>query len=423
MSARALALLLVILPAAGLAGCLAGEEATTPSANNAEENTTPVAPGALPDNRSGEFSAFKETNATEDGKGGLEHHHDNWGGQTRIDLFVLRAMMWPRPSASGTSAVFHMPPGALVYEGTSQVEFTVSNPQRHVCDPSAATFGGEHTCTSGSGFGTPEVPTVPDPNPPTLKLEYMHAAASEWIPLGDLAWGTPFIIPISNPAETDMPHATTSLWQFRVLSSSPADVTLTFDVSATIIRGPAGIPLWPGHPDFYKETRFRTVYDGTVAIREGGQLTALLGRQFEPAKPEKLISYGTKTLYVYANITGYEGTPGFAPTNWYLYYKNATGDWNITDIYDANNAVESAKSLKFVLKVDDAGMDTPYAPSSRWEFLVRGALANCYSGCAAYSAEYTLTVIATDLLADEYTCGGIAETVCPTGAKEEGRKR
>lgn len=53
------------------------------------------------------------------------------------------------------------------------------------------------------------------------------------------------------------------------------------------------------------------------------------------------------------------------------------------DIHDGPVTVKEAKNLLFVLPVDDAGMDTPYATLSRRERLMRSALENRFSGCAA----------------------------------------
>ncbi|HWG89851.1 MAG TPA: hypothetical protein VNZ52_03285, partial [Candidatus Thermoplasmatota archaeon] len=244
-----------------------------------------------------------------------------------------------------------------------------------------------------------------------------------WIPFGPIQWGVPVTIPITNPAETDMPHSTTSLWQFRVVGESILDTTLVFDSQVKIYRGPADIPLWPGHPDFYAKGHWRVVQPEINAVtRDYGQLNynGLQQSEVTSVRPEKLISYGTQTLYVYVNITAYEGRPGASPDHWYLYFHNASGGWNITTLNDANNTVGPVPhDLLFILKVDPNGMDTPYAPSSRWEFQLRGTLnaggLGCYLDCADYEVEYRMTILATDLKPDRpYTCGGVGEDVCPT---------
>ncbi|HVL48286.1 MAG TPA: hypothetical protein VM889_07000 [Candidatus Thermoplasmatota archaeon] len=406
---RAFALLAVglLLAVSLLAGCIGSKDDPAPE-QGLNESEQDLGNLSMPDARDGRFNAFDETNRTENGTGGIDHHHDYWMGRTRVELFKLRAEMFPRPSPGGTDVEFNMPLGQTVYEGTAAFEFLVSNPERHVCDPSAATFSTKYTCTDGNGLGAPN-PGVraPDPSPPPLKLYYLHSATAEWIDAGTLAWGTPLVIKVQ-PRETDMPHSTTSLWRFRVVSTRPlVDSTLTFEASATIVKGEGSVPRWPGHPDFYADKRYRLIYDDVSTTSEGGQLANATGFQHKLTQksPNRLISYGTRTLLVWINVTKFEPQPGFAPTVWYLYFHNASNDWMATHLFDKeNNSIEKTKNLHFRLKVDDAGMDSPYSDASRWEFVLRGTYEipgttyTCYSGCAVYRAEYQMKIIATDIV-------------------------
>ncbi|HLE97715.1 MAG TPA: hypothetical protein VI997_10130 [Candidatus Thermoplasmatota archaeon] len=397
----------VLLPAL-LAGCIDDPgETLTGSAEVGDD--ADLANLTMPDNRSGSFNAFRETNATEEGVGGMAHDHDYWKGRDRVDLFSLRSYMGPRPGAEGASVVFGMPNGSLVYEGTATIEFTVKNPERHVCDPSGFTLNAKDTCTDGTGAGTPALPRVPDPAPPKLRLEYLHSAASTWIPAGDLVWGSALVLPV-RPVETDMPHSTRSLWLFRVVSTQPlVDATLTFEAAATIVRG-EGVAEWPGHPDFYAKKPWRVVYDGPASTREAGFGGPVFGfnDSLEQKTPGKLVSYGTRTVLAWINITSYQGAPGFEPTYWYLYFHNATGDWYTADVFKKDNTI-AVKNLLFTLPVTDDGMDSPYAPDSRWEFVLRGTKEldplvtglTCYGGCATYGVDYQMTIIATNQVLPE----------------------
>jgi hypothetical protein len=134
------------------------------------------------------------------------------------------------------------------------------------------------------------------------------------------------------------------------------------------------------------------------------------------------VSYGTKTVEVFINITSYSspspapGGEGTGPDVWYLYFHNATGIWQATPLFDTkNNSVDHTK-LHWTIAATDDGMDSPYAPDSRWEFVLRGTQAippgeeqgvppvlTCYGGCATYDVKYQMTVIASDLVAPEYT--------------------
>lgn len=395
-----------------LAGCLrpASEDELADAATIEEEL------GVAPEGR-GPIIAFEETNETEEGVGGVDHHHDYWQGRARVVIFEDTAMMSPFPDSEGVAAQFRPPQEnqSFIFEGTSAVEFTISEPTRHVCEP-VVTFGGRFYCTDYLGEGQPTAPTVPDPNPPTgLKLRYKHASTSQWIDVGELAWGSPVAIKITDPTQTDMPHATMSSWEFLVESPNAQDSTLAFKAKAELVRGEGDVPLWPGHPLFYTPERpSRVVVENVAAKACDGGLTGagcvLAGEGVEPVVPTKLISYGTRTLYIWANITDAQfPNPATQPKVWFLYHRNSTGANNITDIFDEEgHGIEKMEHM-WILPVDDGSMDSPYADGSRWEFELGAAYTppagpSCYGGCADWYASYTLTVIASgiELPADDY---------------------
>lgn len=393
-------LVALLLASPLLAGCLKKPEGEVDAA--AVVNETAFVP---PEGR-GPIVAFEETNATEAGAGGVDHHHDLWNGQSRVVIFETQAMMSPGASPDGVSATFRPPQGTFIFEGTGLVEFTIANPTRHACEP-LVTFGGKFYCTDYLGEGRPAAPPVPDPKPSDgLELRYKHASTAEWIDAGPLAWGTPLPIKITQPTETDMPHATSSVWEFQVTSPHSYDSTLAFTAKAEMVRGEGDVPLWPGHPDFYAERDSRTVVESVPAKACDGGLTGagclLAGDGVEPVVPSKLISYGTRTLYIWANITDAQfPNPATQPTVWFLYHRNATGQNNITDIFDQNHAID-VREHSWILPVDDGSMDSPYADGSRWEFELGAAFtppagSSCYGGCADWYAEYTLTVIASSV--------------------------
>lgn len=404
MAARSLIVALLFL-GAGMAGCISGESpaGTLDSGNTTAEGVSDVPP----DGRDGRIVAFEETNMTEEGSGGLEHHHDYWGSATRLLLFEGRKPMQPSPDDQNRAyATFRVNPPSLVYEGTGSVEFTISEPERHACEP-VLTLGGEddYVCTDHNTLGVPEAPGVPDPagGSSGMKLRYRHGATSTWIDAGDLTWGTPLVIQVTDPRQTDMPHSTASLWQFQVVSPNPHDTTLTFHAKAELVRGEGEVPEWPGHPLFYTpEKRFRDIYDGPAVSGDTGMGGAIVPEEAGPVNPERLISYGTRSLYVWANISEVSApNPATAPTNWYLRYRNATGQLNITDPFSVNHTAD-VKEHFWILPVDDNGMDSPYADGSRWEFEIYGALTTpaltCYSGCASYVVKYTLRILASDIV-------------------------
>jgi hypothetical protein len=415
MQLRTILLGLVLLgPAA--AGCLGGGDdgaLDAAATNESALNTT------APDGR-GRIVAFEETSATEEGVGGLDHHHDYWAGRERVVIFETDAMMQPMQAeetvAYEAHATFRPPDGTFVYEATETVEFTITKPQRHVCE-GEVTLGGEFVCTDNYAG----VPRVDDPSPPTgLKLRYKHAITTSWIDAGDIVWDAPVAIKITNPIQTDMPHATSSVWEFQVLSPNKADSTLTFTAKAEIVRDTSGeVPLWPGHPDFYVDSPTRKVLSASWGACDT-QGCALAGDDVGPIHAEKLVSYGTRTLYVWVNITDYQApNPALAPTNWFLFHRNATGRDNVTNVFDSENHPIDKREHLWILPVDDNGMDSPYADGSRWNFELGAALQtllSCYGGCAQWSAKYTIDIVATnvELPLAEYDMYCLRDDYCPT---------
>lgn len=415
------ALLLFALP---LAGCLKGPAEETPEAIETTDFNK-----ANP-NANATLIAFEETNKTEAGVGGVDHHHDMWGGASRVVLFEEATMM-----DTGAAVDFRPPQGRLVYEGAQTIEFTISNPERRVCEP-LFTLGGDLVCTDNfinktAGFvGAPApaegLPRAPDPTggPAGLELRYKHASTTEWIDVGPLTWGAPTVLKITSPTQTDMPHATSSLWEFQVASPNAQDATLTFTAKAEMVRGEGNVPLWPGHPDFYADKSFREVLNlpDAEACDSGLSNTGCLTadpEKAEPVAPTKLISYGTKTLHVWVNITEATMTnPATAPQNWFLYHLNATGRSNLTNPFDADAPIDK-REFYWILPVDDNGMDSPYADASRWTFQLGASITTpalaCYSGCAEWSAKYSIVVLATneELPFEQYHYSCLRDEECP----------
>jgi len=425
MTARTAFLCLALL-GAGLAGCLGAPEqpAGTEEMNETGFNTT---------NPQGQtLLAFEETNATEEGVGGVDHHHDYWVGRTRVEIFSMEAMMQPMGAADAASyeaqATFRPPDGTFVYESTATVEFTISDPKRHVCE-GEFTLEGFFVCTDTlDESGAPEVPAQPDPagGPAGLKLRYKHASTTSWIDVGEIAWGTPSIITITDPIHTDMPHVTSSAWEFQVLSPHKEDSTLVFTAKAEIVRGMGDVPLWPGHPDFYSDSCCRRVVD-TLATACDTSACALVSEETDPVAAEKLVSYGTRTLHVWINITEvFSPNPALQPDVWFLWHWNSTGRENITDVFDKVGHGFETREHYWILPVDDNGMDSPYADGSKWRLQLGGAFykegVSCYGGCADWNAKYSIVAIATNEVLDPelYTMRCLRDDYCPQPGDEGG---
>lgn len=388
----AIATIALMLP---LAGCIAEDPAgTSLEATNTTDQETPL---TTPDGR-GEFAAFKETNRTEEGLGGVEHAHDYWLGRDRVVIGQIAAGLIPFPLTPadgngkqytpGTAiADFQPPQPNLVYEGTATLEVVMNRV----------------TLLSVSATD----PVIPDHPYAHFNFQYLTAKDSpgEWREGGPLPIGQPVVIPVA-PDEVDMPHATGSLWAFRFYTDEPNAVE--FNATITVVRG-ENVEEWPGHPDFYAEKSRRVVLDKDAQTKAYGIAKYLVtGEDTTWNHPEKLISYGTKELHVFVNFTKIEGVQ--KPTKFYLDFHNATvvpgiGDFDPsqTRIYDEGT---DGTSYHFILgenEVNAGGMDSPYQTMSRWGFRILGELEdaagnpNCLglaSSCLEYIVDYHLTIIA-----------------------------
>jgi len=369
-----------LVTSGALAGCVGGDDAPTDDVTLGSDDD--AATGA-PEGR-GAIIAFEETNATEEGAGGDEHNHDMWRGLDRVN-FVATDGLIPIYGYVPDRYADEVYPAAgdLVLEATSRVEVLLSDP-RVAADQ------------------------VSSPNPPAVTFSYKHAAADDWIEVGPVAWGVPVTVDITHPTQTDMPHATYSLWAFRIHSQSQEAQGLLYNITADIIRGPADIPLWPGHPDFYAESDSRLVLDTTTTTGENGVVGDAAPIAFDDqgaVKPDRLISYGTRTLHIYLNISNFAVTnPADQPTNFFLEFSNASGRLLTSGIFDVEGHPISQTAHEWTLKVEDSGMDSPYAPESRWTFKLGAAFftgaagrgVSCFRNCATWTADYSLAIIATD---------------------------
>ncbi|HEX2021126.1 MAG TPA: hypothetical protein VHH36_00310, partial [Candidatus Thermoplasmatota archaeon] len=326
-------------------------------------------------------AAAAETNRTEEGAGGVEHRHDYWQGREVAVLFdgsvgLSAIPLFPKGQGSTPAGVGYvkLPPGALVYEGAEKVTVLAT------ADP----IGG----------------AVP---PPGLTIQWRTAAASEWSEPVQLAYGTALDIPVS-ARETDMPHSTLSLWNFRLLSDRPPSFeSVLLNVTAT--RGRSVVD-WPGHPDFYASGPERVVFEGPVTTHQYGfPENAFYEGQDSWTAPTRLISHGTGVLDVYVNVTGFASTPPTTPAGYYLYVHNATQLGYVCCEYEGYDDVQGNNDLKtyhFRVPVEEGDMDGPYQPESRWGFrLVAGIGANLpaagpvgFTDGASYDIDYEMKIVA-----------------------------
>ena len=227
----------------------------------------------------------------------------------------------------------------------------------------------------------------------------------------DVSYDVPIVIDVT-PEMTDMPHSTHSLWVFRITTDRPDAAVVPMQV--TVVKGRQVVD-WPGHPDFYADRTSRVVMQQHVTTHMSGiESFALYDSGGTWATPEKLISWGTKEITVIVNVTSASNAYGAEPTGYFLEAHNATiigPEITFGSRHNDINGNNDLKTYEFALIVDDpevendeAGMDGPYQPESRWGFRmmatfadVEGVVGFC-PGCFPYDIEYDITVIAQNSL-------------------------
>ena len=371
MAGRAWLIVLVVLGAA-LGGCLGGD---APPADDLSAQGNDTTEGVLdandstaaPDGR-GDIAAFKETNKTETGMGGMMHAHDYWQGRERVTL--LERDMWfvPLPVQPcradgqcyppGTSiADIDLPEPMLVYEGTDHLEVKFSN--LRVVPVDAA---------------------VPNPAV-TMAFDYLTAAddANEFRTGVEGAKADEvYEVPVA-PLEADMPHQVKSLWLFRIYTKdmtsgadSATSVSVYFNFTVTAVKGREVVD-WPPHPDLYANSPVRTIADGSYATQAKGWADYWVsGADANWVYPERVVSYGTERLEVTITKKAFQSSVPVEPDFFYLEYRNASylsklgnGDLSGERLVDPST---DGTTYQFTIPVDEYGMDTPYGQSSRWAF-------------------------------------------------------
>lgn len=373
MLPRAFALAALILGAT-FAGCLGGEDAPTDVApqgdDDADDGVLDVNDSTqAPDGR-GDISAFKETNRTEMGSGGMEHKHDYWQGRDRVNIAYIDSGLIPFPLMpckkesctlgdaetypAGTAIADYDIPTRdggdyLILEGSKQVEFTLL----------------EATDEAGN----------PHPN---LHVMFDYLTTKDepgaFRQGGELKLNEPFVVPIQ-PTEADMPHQTKSLWVLRIYSAEPN--AFGFNISVDVVRG-YDVVDWPPHPDLYADRTERILFDQSVTLESKGTVDFnLYGRDGGWVRPERIISYGTDRIEITISdvkFEGQDGAPAVGSRGFVLEYHNASKPPLMGNGAQYGDRLEDpatdGATWHYTLDIsnDPQSYDTPYGQSSRWGF-------------------------------------------------------
>ena len=372
MNARA-ALLAALLVALPLAGC--AEDADPAPVEAAAANAS------LPDAETMTSPAASETNAS---LGAMPHLHDYWQGKERVTVLDQDYTVDPPSAAFWGAFMFYytheaslggtfveLPEGQLVFEGTGQLDITV---------------------------------TWTDPGVTGMRFAYRHAGSGEITGWTEAPQGQAVSIPVT-PEMTDMPHAKHSRWFFVFAASgTPPAAVGKFHIRMDVVKM-RDISLFPAHPDFWNggTTLQLLQASGVAKSRQGPQ--AVAQERLEPMRtPDDVVPGGKpvpmETTVLFANVTIKSITPDLKVDHLNLFYRSA--DMISFDFDDAEDPVasEDGKTWSWAIPVEMSMTDNPYAETSDWAFRVTAAYENpvpglppCDDGC--YSAEMAYDIVLT----------------------------
>ena len=368
--ALALAALLLALP---LAGC--AEDADPAPVEAAKANAS------LPDVGNMTSPAASETNAS---LGAMPHLHDYWQGKERVTILDEDYTVDPASAAFWGAFMFYytheaslggtfveLPDGQLVFEGTGQLDVTVS---------------------------------WSDPGVTGMRFAYRHAGSGELIGWVDAPQGQLVSIPVT-PEMTDMPHTKHSRWFFVFAASgTPPAAVGTFHIKMEVVKM-RDITLFPAHPDLWNGATSLEVLkaSGVAKSRQGPQAQAQ--QTLEPMRTPDDVVPGDKlvpmeTTFLLANVTIKSVTPELAVDHIHLWYRSA--DMISFEFTEAEEgaASEDGKTWSWAIPVEMSMTDNPYAEKSDWAFRVTVGYENpvpglppCDDGC--YNAELAYDIVLT----------------------------
>lgn len=285
--------------------------------------------------------------------GAVPHLHDYWADRERVILFEgeLEPTMddamnstgyWvfgERQAAVGGMA-FDLPPGAIVFEGTGQMEVTA---------------------------------TWSDPRTTGLAVSYRTAASAEFSEPVPLTSAVALVLDVA-PEMTDMPHQTTSRWGFLFTAAPPGAALGPFTLSIAIVKM-RDVSLFPGHPDFFGNATELGLHDAShefsqVSYAKRTPQLALDGEfQETEVVPSHIVPMETKWMRAEVTVTRAESTPGQI-VDVRFFYHGADRTYNTHPYYLPVNGSYAEGRMVFEFPVTHEMTDSPYLSESQWRFLV-----------------------------------------------------
>lgn len=313
------------------------------------------------------------------------HMHDYWKGKERVTLmdeeievdpftamaFTFFDVVRGTPGVGGTFV--ELPDGAIVYEGTGQLEFTVS-----WTDATVTGMGLSHRSPADPQFGE----TQP------------------------LAQAQALVIPVT-PEMCDMPHEKESRWAFLLVPAQAGQAIVgKIHVKVDIVRM-RDIEQFPGHPELFGGAHTLTLFSGPASsssqnflVRGAGFLTDAEPQESGVAS-QKVVPMETMTMTANVTITSATSNVGQVSDVRFLYKPaDSAGRYRIAQLVSED---PEAGVYQFAWPVEMRQTDSPYAKTSQWRFDLlissdptgQGMQTN---GLADAKVDYELEVVAYDSL-------------------------
>lgn len=366
-------LLAALALSASLAGCMGDDAPAAPAANSSA--TDGDATNATIDDGTTPMSV----------EAGLQPHiHDYWQERERVTLMDAPVTIDPQngmrftffnafrgePGVGGT--LFELPEGAIVYEGTGQLELTA---------------------------------TWTDPTVTGLTVRYASAQSTQFGEPQTLASGSPLVVDVA-PAMTDMPHATTSRWQFLLLPGQGQSAIGTIQIKVDVVKM-RDVTKFPGHPQLFEGAHTMVLFQGSGSSSQSNFVTQSVGFATgstpgdDALVSERVVPMETMTMTANLTVASVTTSAGEASDLRFL-YKPA----NSRRYYQANlvSGSLSEGTLQFAFPVSMEQTDSPYADTSQWRFDVRvateGVTGTPCDRCADAKVDYEMEIVAYDNLLD-----------------------
>lgn len=376
---RALALLAVALLATG---CFSEEPAAVDAAGNVTDAPGPDVVAPVDDGTKTVEQAAADT-------GHMPHVHDYWQGRERVTLFegeiepdqenATFATIFQVLSRQGVYAggmLWRFPDGTTVYEGAGALDITA---------------------------------TWSDPRVTGIAYMYRSADSPDYKDGDVLASGVAHTLPV-DPSMTDMPHGKVSRWEFGFgPAESPGAVLGPFHLKIDIVRLD-DVMTFPAHPDFWQGAHELVLMDAS----HHGEVPSYVKRAAQPAtqgnftedtvKIAKPVPMETKALRFEATITAASSTPGEVTSFGFFYHGADRTDLLRCSLRPVPGALP--QTLTWIVPVTMEETDSPYSPSSQWQFLVEPIVTLApgtpeMGGMTDVSYDYDVVVTAFDAASEE----------------------